>query len=97
MLPEEIKQQRLFLNLTQAELAAKLGVSALTVSRWERGEVSPDAPPMLQLALHQLAFTMSGSERHQQFVKEMDEMLERQRRAIKAHREFRQRVRKSVS
>jgi DNA-binding transcriptional regulator YiaG len=36
-----IKELRQALCLTQAELAAKIGVDVLTVSRWERGIVTP--------------------------------------------------------
>lgn len=34
----ELKAQRTRLGLTQLELAAKLGVTANSVARWERGE-----------------------------------------------------------
>lgn len=97
MLPEEIKRERLFLNLTQVELAEKLSVAPMTISRWETGSVKPDAPKMLQLALRQLQFTMNASERHQQFVKEINEMIEQHREHRKEHSEFRQRIRKSSS
>jgi putative zinc finger/helix-turn-helix YgiT family protein len=35
--PEEIRQQRLALGLTQQELADRLGVAESTLSRWETG------------------------------------------------------------
>ncbi len=38
---KEIKSIRRKLGLTQKELAAKLKVDAITVSRWERGEQRP--------------------------------------------------------
>ena len=41
MKPKEIKQLRERLNLTQPELAYKLDVAPMTVSRWERGVCSP--------------------------------------------------------
>ena len=52
--PEEIKRQRLALQLRQEDLAAIFGVSRNTVARWERGEAQPDAPGMLRLALESL-------------------------------------------
>jgi transcriptional regulator with XRE-family HTH domain len=49
MTPADLKARRASLGLTQAALAAILGVSVITVSRWERG----DSPilPYLALAL----------------------------------------------
>lgn len=45
-----IKQHReLIRRVTQAQLAAELGVSKMSVSQWERGESSPR--PHLQVAL----------------------------------------------
>jgi putative transcriptional regulator len=40
--PGRIKALRTALRLTQTALASKLGVTALTVSRWERGQVAPN-------------------------------------------------------
>ena len=37
----EIKSRRTALGMTQKELAKKMGVSHITVSRWERGETLP--------------------------------------------------------
>jgi DNA-binding transcriptional regulator YiaG len=37
MSPEEFKSGRSAIGLTQTELARRLGVHPLTVSRWERG------------------------------------------------------------
>jgi transcriptional regulator with XRE-family HTH domain len=53
--PEELRGQRLALNLRQEDLAAVFGVTRNTVARWERGEVQPDAPGMLRLALEALS------------------------------------------
>lgn len=39
--PAQIKQLRLRLGLTQAELASRLGVSFPTVNRWENGKAAP--------------------------------------------------------
>ncbi len=54
MLPEEIKQKRIALNLTQEELAEKFGVERNTVARWERGVIAPQAIGMLRLAFQSL-------------------------------------------
>ncbi|GAB5546939.1 MAG: hypothetical protein SangKO_066990 [Sandaracinaceae bacterium] len=40
----EIRDLRHRIGLTQAQLAALLGVHVMTISRWERGEVVPDGP-----------------------------------------------------
>ena len=37
----EIKTRRTALGMTQEDLAEKLGVSHITVSRWERGDSLP--------------------------------------------------------
>ena len=50
--PHQLRSARDRLGLTQAALAAKLGVSANTVARWERGE--QPMPAMLILALFAL-------------------------------------------
>ena len=39
---QEIKALRLALGLTQTQLAARLGVAANTVYRWETGHTHPD-------------------------------------------------------
>lgn len=41
--PGHIKSLREAIGLTQAELAARIGVNKLTVSRWERGTLRPGA------------------------------------------------------
>lgn len=45
-----IKRARLEKNLTQEQLAAKLGVSAQAVSKWETSETYPDGALLLPLA-----------------------------------------------
>lgn len=45
-----IRRRRDALELTQAELGAAVGVDALTVSRWERGESTPRFRYWLKLA-----------------------------------------------
>lgn len=49
---DEIKSLRQALGLTQAEFALKIGVSMMTVSRWERGETQPS--PLAQALISQL-------------------------------------------
>lgn len=48
----EIKALREELNLTQQELADKVGVHRITVTRWELGDIQPS--PMAVQALNQL-------------------------------------------
>lgn len=49
MTPEQIKERRHRLGLTQAELAAVLGVHRDTVGGWETGDISLTAPRSLWL------------------------------------------------
>jgi transcriptional regulator with XRE-family HTH domain len=42
----QLKTARLAAGLTQAELAELIGVTRLTVSKWERGESSPPPEPI---------------------------------------------------
>lgn len=49
---KDLRKRRISLELTQGGLAQKLGVSANTVARWERDEMS--IPPYLDLALKQI-------------------------------------------
>jgi len=46
---EDIKQLRENLKLTQKELAARVRVDAITVSRWELGKQRPGALALRQL------------------------------------------------
>ena len=50
MKKDEIKTLRKRLGLTQKELAARVRVDAITVSRWERGEQRPSEQAERQLA-----------------------------------------------
>lgn len=52
--PQEIKQRRVNLELSQTQLAEKLSVSQNTIARWERGELEPKHPGMLILAFQAL-------------------------------------------
>jgi len=46
----EVKKLRKSLGLTQKELATRLKVDAITVSRWERNEQKPSSLAQKQLA-----------------------------------------------
>lgn len=46
----EIRELRKTLGLTQKELAARVRVDAITVSRWERSEQKPSQQAKRQLA-----------------------------------------------
>lgn len=39
--PEQVKTVRIFLQLTQTELAKQIGISYATISRWERENRTP--------------------------------------------------------
>lgn len=54
MLPEEIKEKRIALNLTQSQLAEIFGVERNTIARWEQGRIVPQAKGMLRLAFQSL-------------------------------------------
>lgn len=54
MTQQELKDTRLSLGLSQAQLADALGVAANTVSRWEQGTLTIQHPKILWLALRQL-------------------------------------------
>jgi transcriptional regulator with XRE-family HTH domain len=47
----DVASWRYRMNMSQADLGETLGVSGNTISRWERGEVVPESPKMLALAL----------------------------------------------
>ena len=49
-LSANIKRLRLEKNLTQEQLATKLGVSAQAVSKWETSETYPDGALLVPLA-----------------------------------------------
>lgn len=50
MLAEELKRLRKQRGLTQAELAARLGITQQAVGRWETGATLPDATTLVVLA-----------------------------------------------
>lgn len=49
-LPENLKKYRVLKNLTQEEVAAYLGITPQSVSKWERGESYPDITLLPALA-----------------------------------------------
>jgi transcriptional regulator with XRE-family HTH domain len=51
---QTVRNVRLRLNLTINEMGELLGKSGNTIARWERGEVQPDSPIILKLALESL-------------------------------------------
>ena len=50
--PERLIQARLALGLTQTALASLIKKSSPSVSKWERGEQSPEADALEKLAEH---------------------------------------------
>lgn len=56
MTPNQLRALRATLGLTQHDLADKLGVRMMTVSRWERGVASPRSTALLW-ALERLEHT----------------------------------------
>lgn len=46
---KEIKRLRLNIFLTQEEFARKLGVTAVTVARWESGKTTPSLKAMRKI------------------------------------------------
>jgi len=55
---EAIKELRLKLGLSQEGLARKLGVSVLTVRRWEKGSFKPS--PLALLRIEELIKELKG-------------------------------------
>lgn len=50
MLSENIKKLRVALNISQVELARKLGVSKQSVSNWENDNIQPSIDMLIKLA-----------------------------------------------
>jgi transcriptional regulator with XRE-family HTH domain len=62
---EEIKNKRIKLGITQEQLAARVGVTSATVSRWERGKYTPH--PLI--ARHVLEFLETNLKTSAQYTK----------------------------
>ena len=45
-----IRQHRLLAKMEQVDLARKMGVSRVTISRWENGQSYPSVPKFKELA-----------------------------------------------
>ena len=83
-----LKEQRLSLKMTQKELAQTFGISETTWATWERGEVEPNAPGMLELALEALQARVLINknefiERKNKIKASMEKMLSESRQRIK--------------
>ena len=62
---DEVRRARRGAGLTQKDLAGKLGVESITVSRWERGVTTPSLPRLREIAVcteTNLAELVRGSE-----------------------------------
>lgn len=51
MLIEKLKQTRQELGLTQKQFGELLGISSNTIARYERGEMQPQHPQVLAMAI----------------------------------------------
>ena len=60
MTPDELKDRRVKLGLTQSQLGLLLMVPTNTIARWERGELTIQHPEILRLALAHLRCMSRG-------------------------------------
>ena len=74
MLSENLKKIRKDNNLSQEQLAEKLGVSRQSVSKWENGEAYPEMDKVLQLCK---MFNLNIDELLNQDIKEVNENKQR--------------------
>jgi DNA-binding transcriptional regulator YiaG len=78
--PREVRFLRQHMDLTQAELGAKLRVSDQTVARWEKGETPLAGPADLMLRVRFLASKCAqpqGGKVLERMTKILDELSER--------------------
>lgn len=59
-LKDKIKAIRKSMGLTQVDFAQKIGVSSLTVSRWERGEQRPREEELLKMGINYSTTTLNN-------------------------------------
>lgn len=75
MNPQDLKQIRLSLKMTQANFGAELGITGNTIARYERGESQPENPKLFALAVEQVRQQKIAAA----FAPEWEAMLERSR------------------
>ena len=59
---ERIRRLRRALGLTQADLAERLGVSHVTVNRWENGQVAPSGLALQKIVREEQSLGLTDSE-----------------------------------
>lgn len=57
MLSQKLKETRKELGLTQKEFGDLLGISSNTIARYEREELTPQHPRVLEMAIEYLRLT----------------------------------------
>jgi transcriptional regulator with XRE-family HTH domain len=85
MKPEDLKERRKALGLTQGQLAEKFGLNLNTLSRWENGSNWPEAEGMLDLALQMLELEKAMNENP--FFKTAEARLAQMRANLRARQE----------
>jgi transcriptional regulator with XRE-family HTH domain len=85
MKPEDLKERRKALGLTQGQLAEKFGLNLNTLSRWESGANWPEAEGMLDLALQMLELEKAMNENP--FFKTAETRLAQMRANLRARQE----------
>jgi transcriptional regulator with XRE-family HTH domain len=89
---KEIKESRKKLDLTQAQLAIRLGVSLKTVSNYEKGEAIPESKRALLHSIFNevneptaIYYKKDGVE---QKIKQVEDLIEATKKNIKLAQEF---------
>ena len=87
-----IAKQRRFKNLTQAQLAEKLGITDRAVSKWETGRALPDSSVMLELCaileisvndlLNGEKMSMDNNQNNEQLLLEMSKEIEQKNKTV---------------
>ncbi len=62
MIGEELRERRKAMNLKQDELAELLGVTRITILRWEKGQI-PVIPLYIELALKQIEHEQAANQK----------------------------------